>query len=73
MVHPGLMWIRYNSPQRRTTSHEANFHQQILGLKSPWKVVDVKLDTAAGQVDIHVAHPDATRFCFPECGKELAL
>lgn len=52
--------------------HETDFYQQILGLKSPWKVVDVKLDTAAGQVDIHVAHPEASRFCCPDCGKELA-
>ena len=52
--------------------HETDFYQQILGLKSPWKVVDVKLDTAAGQVDIHVAHSDASRFCCPDCGKELA-
>ena len=52
--------------------HETDFYQQILGLKSPWNVVDVKLDTAAGQVDIHVAHPDASRFRCPECGKELA-
>jgi transposase len=52
--------------------HETDFYQQLLGLKAPWEVVDVKLDTATQQVDIHVAHPGATKFCCPECGTELA-
>lgn len=52
--------------------HETEFYQQILGLKSPWAVADVKLDTAAQQVDIYVEHPEGTKFCCPECGNELA-
>lgn len=52
--------------------HETEFYQQILGLTSPWRVADVKLDTTAQQVDIHVDHPEGTNFCCPECGIELA-
>jgi transposase len=52
--------------------HDTEFYQRILGLNGPWEVVDVKLDMAAQQVDIRVAHPEGTKFCCPECGKELA-
>ena len=52
--------------------HETEFYQQILGLRAPWAVADVKLDTEAGQVDIHVAHAEGTKFGCPECGRELA-
>lgn len=52
--------------------HETEFYQRILGLQSPWVVSDVKLDTEAGQVDIHVEHCKSTKFCCPECGTELA-
>ena len=52
--------------------HETEFYQQILGLKPPWEVADVKLDTAAQQVDIYVEHADGIKFCCPECGNELA-
>ena len=52
--------------------HETEFYQQILGLRSPWVVADVKLDTEAGQVDIHVKHADGGKFCCPECNRQLA-
>ena len=52
--------------------HETEFYQQILGLRSPWVVADVKLDTEAGQVDIHVKHADGEKFCCPECNRQLA-
>jgi len=51
---------------------EKDFYQQILGLESPWFVADVKLDTANQQVDIRVEHAEGTRFCCPECQKQLA-
>ena len=52
--------------------HETEFYQQILGLASPWIVANVTLDLEAGQVDIHVEHADASKFCCPECDRELA-
>lgn len=52
--------------------HERDFYQQILGLESPWSVADVKLDTTKQQVDIRVEHAEGTKFCCPECEKQLA-
>lgn len=51
---------------------DKEFYQQILGLQSPWFVADVKLDTENQQVDIHVEHPQGTKFCCPECKQSLA-
>jgi transposase len=48
---------------------ETEFYQQILGLKQPWFVAEVKLDTESQQVDIFVQHPEGTSFGCPECGK----
>ena len=45
-------------------------YQQILGLSSPWKVVDVRL-VAEGQADhISVEHGYANRFRCPKCDSE---
>lgn len=52
--------------------HEKDFYQQILGLDSPWFVADVELDTAKQQVEIRVEHAEGTKFCCPECEKQLA-
>ncbi|MEM9360632.1 MAG: transposase family protein, partial [Pseudomonadota bacterium] len=52
--------------------HETEFYQQILDLRSPWVVADVKLDTEAGQVNIHVEHAVGDKFCCPECDRQLA-
>ena len=51
---------------------DKEFYQQILGLESPWFVVDVQLDTDTQQVDVHVEHPPGTTFCCPECKQSLA-
>ena len=51
---------------------DKEFYQQILGLESPWFVSEVSLDTDGEQVDIHVAHPEGTKFCCPECERSLA-
>ena len=51
---------------------EKDFYSQILGLKSPWFVSEVKLDTVAEQVDVFVEHPSGTKFCCPKCNQELA-
>ena len=52
---------------------EKDFYSQILGLKSPWFVSEVKLDTVAEQVDVYVEHPPGTKFCCPKCNQELAV
>ena len=41
-----------------------------LGLKSPWKVVDVGFDPNRGRIDFHVGFAPGTRFACPHCGAE---
>ena len=48
-------------------------YQCVLGLSSPWTVLRVDLDMANRKVDVHVEHPKGSRFCCPECGRELAV
>ncbi len=50
---------------------DKELYQHILGLKSPWSVLDVKLDMPSQQIDIHVGHPSGTKFCCPECEASL--
>ena len=46
-------------------------YQQILGLSSPWKVVDVRL-VVEGQADhISVEHGSANHFRCPKCDSEF--
>lgn len=51
---------------------EKEFYGQILGLKSPWFVSEVNLDTVSERVDVYVKHPAKTKFCCPDCGNELS-
>ena len=36
---------------------DKELYQVILGLESPWSVSEVELDTALGEIRIHVDHP----------------
>ena len=51
--------------------HNTEVFQKILGLVDPWTVSSVNLDTEAGHLDIHLAHPIGTKFRCPECDREL--
>lgn len=44
-------------------------YQQILDLRAPWRVSEVKLDLEGGRVDVMVEHLADTPRCCPECGK----
>jgi transposase len=50
---------------------DKELYQHILGLESPWTVSDVKLDTEKQQINIHVVHPEGTKFYCPECDESL--
>lgn len=50
---------------------DRELYQQILGLKTPWKVSEVKLSIQQQQVDVFVEHPTGTKFCCPECQESL--
>ena len=51
---------------------DKELYQHILGLTSPWTVSGVKLDIPAEEIQVRVEHPAGTKFCCPECQKELA-
>ena len=51
---------------------DTELYQHILGLSSPWSVSSVQLDVEAQQIDVQVSHPEGTRFCCPECERELS-
>lgn len=49
-----------------------NHYAQLLGLKSPWDVVDVTLDLETNQVDIQVAY-NSESGCCPDCNSVCPL
>ena len=51
---------------------DKELYQHILGLTSPWTVSEVKLDIPAEEIQVRVEHPVGTKFCCPECQKQLA-
>ena len=51
---------------------DKELYQHIIGLTSPWTVSGVKLDIPAEEIQVRVEHPPGTKFCCPECQKELA-
>ena len=48
---------------------DRDLYATILGLRDPWRVVDVELDAKSEQVRVHVAGKSGTRFTCPECGE----
>jgi transposase len=44
-----------------------DFYAQILGITSPWRVSDVRLDVPVGNVEVIVEHRGTA--CCPQCGK----
>jgi len=49
---------------------DTDLYQQILGLSSPWTVVDVHLDHEAQEIRVHVEHSRGVKFYCPECDTE---
>jgi transposase len=43
------------------------FFTNLLGLKDPWFITDVSLDTSQNRVDIHIQHRSGVRFPCPVC------
>lgn len=50
---------------------DKELYQHILGLSSPWFVESVELNTEAQEIVVAVEHPRGTKFCCPECTREL--
>ncbi|MFM8952376.1 MAG: transposase [Planctomycetaceae bacterium] len=51
---------------------DTELYQQVLGLTSPWKVTDVKLDVESTEIHVHVEHPEGCRWNCPHCSRKLA-
>ena len=52
---------------------QTEFYQQLLGLKKPWAVSEVKLDVAGGEVVVFLGHDDGHRWSCPGCGEAAPL
>ena len=50
---------------------DTELYQHILGLESPWEVSNVDLNVELGEIVVRVTHAKGTKFCCPECSKEL--
>ena len=48
---------------------DTDLYAQILGLKAPWQVATVNVDSAAGDVTVKVAAAAGTVWTCPKCGK----
>ena len=46
---------------------------QLLGLQSPWEVIDVKIDMEKSRVTIRLEHPNGELVKCPECGCECTI
>ena len=51
---------------------DRELYQQVLCLESPWTVSQVELNADTEEVRIQVVHPRGTKFCCPECDRDLA-
>jgi len=52
---------------------DTELYRHLLGLKAPWSVDHVELDTISQRVDVWVVHPSGRKWPCPECGKEGTL
>jgi transposase len=50
---------------------DKELYQHILGLDSPWSVSNVELHTDSEEILVYVDHPSGTRFCCPDCQRDL--
>ncbi|MEN9401857.1 MAG: hypothetical protein RL091_560 [Verrucomicrobiota bacterium] len=48
-------------------------YQHILGLRSPWTVSRVDMQMAREEIHVYVEHGADSRFCCPECKRELSV
>ena len=52
---------------------DIELYRHLLGLETPWKVVEVKLDIPGQRVDVRVEHDPEIPWTCPECPTSLAL
>jgi len=47
--------------------NDTDLYAQILGIQAPWKVAEMKLMLAAGEVSVFVEHDPAVALACPTC------
>ncbi len=52
---------------------DRELYRQLLGLKEPWEVTEVKIDFKELKVDIWVTWPPEKQVPCPECGKKYMI
>lgn len=52
---------------------DTDLYKHLLGLDAPWTVSSVKLDVAAGRVDVWAEHDKKARFQCPDCDRPCGL
>ncbi len=88
VVHPALSWVMVqlfgkeppamqdpamqDPAMQDPAMQDKALYQHILGLTSPWTVSEVKLNMQDEEIQVRVEHPVGTKFCCPECKKQLA-
>lgn len=63
---------RLGSDDRRMESIE-NHYAQLLGLQTPWEVVEVELQLEAKRVEINLEHPLGVKVSCPECDRDCTI
>jgi hypothetical protein len=48
-------------------------YAQLLGLQSPWEIMDVNLDLTESRVTIRLQHPNGVMVKCPECGCDCTI
>jgi len=48
---------------------DKQLYQQILGIESPWRVVDVELTAGTEEIRVYIQRTKGVELCCPQCGK----
>ena len=52
---------------------DTEFYKELLGLRDPWRVTKVELDSAAGRVDVWIEDRSGVQWSCPECSKQASV
>jgi transposase len=50
---------------------DKELYQHLLGLTAPWPLSEVKLDMQSQEIHVKAEPPRGTKFCCPDCQKQL--
>lgn len=52
---------------------DTEFYKELLGLRDPWRVTKVELDSAAGRVDVWIEDRSGVQWSCPECSTQASV